>query len=385
MKCKLVLILLLTALISSGCWDLVEIKDRAIITAFGIDKAEESGKMTFTVQTIIPAQISTPMKSSAETKPAVRVISKTADTLVEGIRIYSFQAERRTYLMQNRIILIGEDMAKESLIPTMDFFMRHPDSFPGTWILICKGKASDIIKWNSDVEKIPADFIEELIKTRNFLATSSVEDVHTFVKKLSSKATSPATAMIELVDTGNNKTDARLFGIAVFKKDKMAGQLDDVETRGYTWINNEQGRRLFEIGNIGETNTRTATQIEGSKTKIIPQLINGKPAILIKVNATAKIYTQDGCKDLDSLDTIKDLEKMLEEEIKSEIKACLDKTLKEYKTDIFGFGEKIHRKYPKEWKRLEDNWEDALDDLKVITEVNVKIKGTGLIIDTIKP
>lgn len=385
MKCKLIAIVLFASLALSGCWDLVEIKDRAMITAFGIDKEGEGGKITFTVQTIIPAEMSTPMKSGAEAKPAVRIVSKTADTLVEGIRIYSMQAERRTYLMHNRIILIGEDLAKEDILPILDFFLRHPESFPGAWILICKGKASDIIKWNSDVEKIPSDFIEELVKNRNYLSASSVEDVHTFAKKLSTKATSPATAMIELTDTGNNKTEARLFGIAVFKKDKMVGQLDDIETRGYTWINNEEGRRLFEIGPIGETNARTTTQIEGSKTKTTPQLINGKPAMLIKINAAAKIYAQDGSKDLHSLDTIKDLEKMLEEEIKNEIKACLDKTLKEYKTDILGFGEKIHRKYPKDWKKLKDKWEDTLPDLKVITEVNVKIKNTGVMIDTIKP
>ena len=142
---------------------------------------------------------------------------------------------------------------------------------------------------------------------------------------------------------------------------------------------------MYEVGDIGGANVRTSFQIEGSKTKIISQLINKKPAILIKVNAAAKIYVQDGSKDLDSIDTIKGLEKMLEEEIKSEITSCLNKVLKEYKTDAFGFGEKIHRKYPKEWKKLEDNWEDALEDLKVITEVDVKIKGTGLIIDTIKP
>lgn len=385
MKCKLIAIVLFASLALSGCWDLVEIKDRAMITAFGIDKEGEGGKITFTVQTIIPAEMSTPMRSSAEAKPAVRIVSITADTLIEGIRIYGMQAERKTYLMHNRIILIGEDLAKEDILPILDFFLRHPDSFPGAWILICKGKASDIIKWNSDVEKIPSDFIEELVKNRNYLSTSSVEDVHTFAKKLSTKATSPATAMVELIDTGNNKTEARLFGIAVFKKEKMVGQLDDIETRGYTWINNEKGRRLLEIGPIGETNARTTTQIEGSKTKITSQLINGKPAILIKVNAKAKIYAQDGSKDLHSLDTIKDLEKMLEEEIKSEITSCLNKVLKEYKTDAFGFGEKIHRKYPKEWRKLEDNWGDALPDLKVITEVNAKIKGTGMIIDTIKP
>lgn len=385
MKYKIIAIVLFASLTLSGCWDHIEINDRTIITAFGFDKAEEDGKITVTIQTVVPSQIGTPMKNSPETKPAVRVISKTADSLSEGLILYSMQSERRTYLMQNKIILIGQDMAKDGIVPLMDFFMRHTDSFQDAWILICNGKASDIIKWNNEVDRIPTDFIEGLIKTKNYLSSSSLENIHTFAKKLSTNTASPATAMIELVDSGNNKIDARLFGIAVFKKDKMIGQLDSIETKGYAWINNERGRRLYEVGDIGGANVRTSLQIEGSKTKIIPQLINKKPAILIKINAAAKIYIQDGSKDLDSIDMIKGLEKMLEEEIKSQITSCLNKVLKEYKTDAFGFGEKIHRKYPKEWRKIEDKWEDALEDLKVITEVNVKIRDTGLIIDTIKP
>lgn len=138
MKIKLTFILILTSVFLSGCWDLVEIKDRAIITAFGIDKSDMDGKITFTLQTIIPSRISTPMKTSPEMKPSVRVVSKTTDSFADAIREYAKQAERRTYLMQNRIIIIGEDMAKEGLTPAMDFFMRHPDSFQGAWVLICK-------------------------------------------------------------------------------------------------------------------------------------------------------------------------------------------------------------------------------------------------------
>lgn len=385
MKFRLMIMILSISTILTGCWDLVEVKDRSIISAFGIDKSEEDGKMILTLQTIIPSKISTPAKSSAETKPTVRVVVKTAESLSEALKNYAMQSERETYLMQNRIIIIGEDVAREGLAPIMDFFMRHINSYQGAWILICKGKASDILKWNSDVERIPADFIVGLIKTRNYLSSSSVEDVHSFVRKISSKSTSPATSLIGLTKADGVSNEARLHDIGVFKKDKMVGVLEGIESAGYAWINNEQGRRLFEIDDTPTANIKTTNQIDKSKTTIVPEIINGKLVIFIKVTATARVYINSGNIDLNSKENLENLGDLQSEAIKEEIEACVNKVQKEYKTDIFGFGEKIHRKYPQEWKTLEKNWEDVFPDLTFMVDVKVKIRQTGLILDTIKP
>lgn len=50
--------------------------------------------------------------------------------------------------------------------------------------------------------------------------------------------------------------------------------------------------------------------------------------------------------------------------------------------DVFGFGEAVRRKYPREWPQYEKMWEELFPVfLDVRLEVDAKIRRTGLITD----
>ena len=51
---------------------------------------------------------------------------------------------------------------------------------------------------------------------------------------------------------------------------------------------------------------------------------------------------------------------------------ALDKAQKTLKTDIFGFGEAIHRKYPKVWEKIKSDWNDKFLDLPVSITVEAE-------------
>ena len=71
------------------------------------------------------------------------------------------------------------------------------------------------------------------------------------------------------------------------------------------------------------------------------------------------------------------MDEMFAVEIKSLCEKALNKAQKELKTDIFGFGETIHRKYPKMWKKMKDNWDDIFPNLPVNITVEVDTKQLG--------
>jgi spore germination protein KC len=55
----------------------------------------------------------------------------------------------------------------------------------------------------------------------------------------------------------------------------------------------------------------------------------------------------------------------------------LDKVQHEMKTDIFGFGESIHRAYPEVWDKLKDNWDEEFASLQVTFIPDSKIMDLG--------
>jgi spore germination protein KC len=73
------------------------------------------------------------------------------------------------------------------------------------------------------------------------------------------------------------------------------------------------------------------------------------------------------------------LNKLLASRVKLLCEKALNKAQKELKTDIFGFGEAIHRKYPKTWEKLKDDWNDKFTDLPVNITVEVETKQLGQI------
>lgn len=75
---------------------------------------------------------------------------------------------------------------------------------------------------------------------------------------------------------------------------------------------------------------------------------------------------------------ILDMEKELEKEIKRQLEETVTRT-QQNKTDIFGFGEVVHRSDPRKWKTMKDSWNDTyFPNLKVEVEVDAFIRRTGL-------
>lgn len=382
-KLIMIIIILLFSTNLTGCWDMIDISDREIIFAIGVDKAE-NGKIMLTIQSAIPDRIGTAQKAGSETKKVVNIISTTASTFNEAVNLHALRVKSNPYFEHNRIIVIGESFAKEGVVPLMDFFMRYRQSNSRCLILTCKGKAADIINWQGEEIRLPADQIVSSIKARSSIATSINEDLHQFMLKLASDTTSPSITRIDLVNQADGLSVIDIANTGVFNKDKLVGWLDNTETKGLAWILSQFGNGTIEVKN--ETSNISLTyDVTNYKTTINPEIENGKIKIILDVKTEGRIIQQDGSLDFTLPDVMDKAEEDLGSEIEKEINACVLKVQKNYETDIFGFGEEIHRKYPVKWKPMQQNWDTEFPDLKV--EVNAKaiITSTELITNTIKP
>jgi spore germination protein KC len=387
MKKPVVFMLFLLGLVINvtGCWDQIELDKRAIIMAIGIDKAEETGKISLTLQTIIPGRLGDPLGRS-EKGPAVRVISASGMTILEAAKNYQKQTNTIPYFLHNRLLIIGEKLAQSGVQPIVDYFIRNFQSQPRAWVLIAKGKAADIVNWKSEVKQIPANYIADLLycSTRQAVTAFATDDIHRFVLKLSSHLTSPATSGIEIVQEQPEKpSEIRIFGTAVFKKDKMAGWLGSQETEGLLWITNQSMLGILETGYPNPKKRNLVQQVTRVSSKIRPKLVHGKVEINIEVNEEGNIGEQDGSLVLTDQAMIKSLEQSKEAQIKAEIESCLRKCQQEFHSDIFGFGEEIQRQFPREWQQLQKRWDTEFPRLKVKVKVIAKIRSTGITTDPI--
>lgn len=161
----------------------------------------------------------------------------------------------------------------------------------------------------------------------------------------------------------------------VFRDDKLAGWLNEDESKGYNYI---MGNVKNTVGEVKYDDQGQVT-FEAIKTKVKRKatLLNNKPAINVEIMVKANVVAQTGELDLTSEEIIEKISRKAEGDIEDVCNAALEITRKDFKTDVFGFGEEIHKKYPKLWKQVKNNWNDEFARLPINVKAHVQINGLG--------
>jgi len=223
-------------------------------------------------------------------------------------------------------------------------------------------------------------------------ATSMVPAVklNDFLKALASKSSQPFAPAIEVFyeekqegEVGNETEEekkALLFktgGTAVFKEDKLAGWLDIYETRGLLWVLGKVRSGILVVPAPGGRGGDISLEIIRAESKIEPELKDGRVIITVEVKEDSNLGDQALPEDLARPEMFELLEQAEAQAIAREIRMALQKA-RVWGVDIFGFGEAVHRKYPKEWRELEKRWGEVFPDVEVNIVVKAKVSRLGL-------
>ena len=163
----------------------------------------------------------------------------------------------------------------------------------------------------------------------------------------------------------------------------MAGELDNIETRGLLWVLGEVKSGIIEV-DCPDSQGKIGLEIIRAGSKTTPEIKGDSILIKVKVNETGNIGEQTCAANLMEPSMIAALNEGKAEAIRGEIMAALKKA-RELNADIFCFGEAVHKKYPKLWKELENRWDEIFPDLEVEIDVETRLQEAGRIIRPASP
>ncbi len=173
-----------------------------------------------------------------------------------------------------------------------------------------------------------------------------------------------------LANTGSSE----LMGTAVFKGDKLVGELTAIESLCHLLITNELENCNISIPNPSNSENLIDLYVYNkSKPKIDVKIINGSPFISLNMDIEAKILSTDDTSDYINNDNLNELSNVASEYLKKIISEYLYKTSKEFGTDIDSFGKKalslfLTTKEFKEYNWL-DNYKNSFFDVNVEAHV----------------
>lgn len=376
--------IILSIIFTSGCWSRRELNYLAIVEAFGIDKVKGKEEIIGSQQIVRPAAA----KAGGDTKgvgggssSAVWILTARGETYFDAIRKGAMQSSRRMYYGHNKVIVIGEEAAREGVAGYLDLAGRDPELRPGVWVFIAKGvTAEEIISAQSEQNPIGAIVLDGLAKLNRASSLNAVIHMEDFLKKVSSETTDAYASRIEILKrktVGDQEfVEFKLSGASVFRKDKLIGWLEEKETRGMLWIIGEVKSGIITVK--APDNKSIGLEILSANSKIKPEIRDGKLFIVVEVSEEANLGDSNSQMDLITPERIKELNRKQSDVIEEEIRSCLKITQKEYKVDLFGFGEAIHRTYPKDWELIKDKWEEIYPAIPVELVINTNINRYGM-------
>ena len=370
------LLSLLMVINISGCWDRHELNTLTIVSGLGIDKAKDPGKIQLTTQIIKTAEIKSSQEGGSGGKKPYSNLTSTGETVFDAIKNYTHECSRKIYLPHNKILIFSHDIAKEGVKKYVDFFIRDPESRRLVKVLVSKGNAKEILESEKGLEEIPGIGISRLVDANSAISEASNVNLQEFLTRLMSKTTAPIASLIEVVDHGKEKI-ARLTGTAVFKTDKLAGYLNETETRGLLWVIDKIKSGIIVVKSPNGKD-KISLQITRASSEIIPEVKDNEVCITVKIDEEGNLGENMSSKDLTALPEWASLEEAQADVIRQEVMAALKKA-QELNTDIFGFGDAVHRKYPEQWDELEKQWEQYFPDLKVEVIVNANLSRSGMV------
>lgn len=176
---------------------------------------------------------------------------------------------------------------------------------------------------------------------------------------------------------------SEIMGLAVFDGTKMVGELDGDETKYYLMLRGDFNNSYVTIPDPLKKDKFLILNIRQSRKPVKRVQMEGEnPKIYAKAILEADILSIQSGRNYDSAQNMEFIEKSVEDFLKKGMTSFLERTSKEFKSDICGFGKSIKGTFLT-WKEWEDfNWLRKYENSTFDVEVDLKIRRPGLIIRT---
>ncbi|MEW5321749.1 Ger(x)C family spore germination protein [Geobacillus thermoleovorans] len=386
-----VLPLLVCAGLLSGCWSKKELTDLAFVIAVGLDKTKD-GKYLASFQVVNPGNVAgATQRGGGAAGVPVSIYTSTGDSLVEASRKASEKVSRLLYYAHTNLVVIGEEVAREGLDGVFDAMERNNQFRTTARLVVARGQsAKDVLTVLTPVDKISAN---QIIKTLEFSEMAWGQtinvDVWQAIRSLASSGRDLTVTGVTIegdpkrgkrqTNVQSSVPDARvsLEGLALFKKGRLVGWVDGPPARGIVWVLDRIKQTNITIPWKGKKEVIGYRTVRG-KTDIKATVKHGRPTVSVHIRAEGDVSEARVPIDLADAGVLFQLEKDIERHVKNEVKQAIETAQRE-RTDIFGFGDAVHRMDPRLWKKIEKEWNDRyFPNLDVMVTVDMYIRRTGL-------
>lgn len=354
----------------SGCWDSKELNHLLVVTGIALDASDQPGKVDIAVQigNFSSGGGSEGGGSDVTSSPAF-LLKTTGETVLSSFNTLDRDSNHRLLMQHNQIRLFGIELAQQGLSEHMDIFMRDPKARLEIPILVVDGRGEEALAAKLSQESISGIFLGGMMTQASKMSMYYKVRLIDFVSALLEKTTAPVIPIVKVVTTDEEKKEQEIHldGLAVFRESQMIGRLDNQDTLGYLWALGDVNKGNVEVSKGDNRAIMYITSLDCKQSVSLGR--DGGVKVDLFIQSVLNLGEVYGFTDQQPPELMKELRQLSEETIKETVLRTFH-SAQELKSDIYGFGAAVRRKYPKQWKEMEPRWEELFPKL----ELNVRTK-----------
>lgn len=302
-------------------------------------------------------------------------------SIESGISLLNIYVSRRVNLSHCKVIVISEEVASKGISDYIYTLLNNVEMSPHANIVISKTPASDFLNYSKpDLEDLASRYYEIFLSSNEYTGYTENVSLIKFFSNFVDSFVSPVATLGSIGDLpANSSNKLENIGLAVFKKDKLVGELTSQESIWHMIVSNKLKSCIISIPNpIGDSESIDINLRLENNCKNTVNFINGTPYISLKVDVKAKIVsaTEESTSTNSNYYTNEN-SKLIEETcskyLRKNILDYLYKTSKEYHSDIDGFGRHAVKYFStiQEWEEYNwiDNYQNSIFNVDVTTNL----------------
>ncbi|HHX26261.1 MAG TPA: Ger(x)C family spore germination protein [Firmicutes bacterium] len=438
---KIVIIaMLITActVVIGGCWGRTEVDDLALVMAIGLDKGEDN-TVYVTLQIAVPRAVASGGAEGGGPSAGGGGAGASLITTMRGRSILGLVDMANTYIdrrlsfVHSKVLIVSEDLARQGLAPYVSELVRFHEIRRTMFLAVAKGTAREFLTENKPVlEQNPAKNLELLTLASRKAGLIPPSQINRFLVEMQSLAEEPlvilaginkeqqsAKEQAEKQSEGDEKAKAgegnstsqpnipinasdirylagespsiggnpvELLGAAVFRGDKMVGEITGEEVRHVLYL-----RGTFKQGITVVRSTEADDRFVSADLRLARptqiRIERDGDEFRIKVNVTLEgglVGSQED-QDYTNPKALRAVEMKLAHEVEKGCKDIIRRAQTEFSSDIFGFGNKA-RHLTMTWNEWQDlKWSEKFPNADVKVTVQVELRRTGLLFKSPQP
>lgn len=360
----------------SNSYKALNIDNLAFVVAIGIDSTD-TNKFKITFQFVNPP--STNEGSIQEAKILEDAVEATS--IPNALNIMNSYLARKLDLSHCRNIIFSEAVAKQGISNHIYTLMNDVQVRPTSNIIVTTCTANVYIK-----NSIPSletsitryyDIFTNSSKYTGYVSNATIGDFYNALVCNSCEPYAILGGVTSSKFTGsqsNFSNDSEIksgsspisgtrpaenIGMAVFKDDKLIGELNSMETVCFHILRNNINSFLISIPNPNDKNSNLDILLIPKKdTKIKVEIINNAPYVKINSSFSAKIYSMNENSDYLEPSTLSAISNSCNKYLENVISDYLYKTALEFKSDINGIGKYALSCFKTNEEFCNYNWRD---------------------------